>query len=84
VSDAARRRCAVPPSARRDSSRRSPSACGLIDSYIERAVIEAPPADEVAITYQPEELTELDGPHLVEAMADHAPRGAVNTGGRAA
>jgi hypothetical protein len=60
VSDAARRRCAVPPSARRDSSRSSPSACGLIDSYIERAVIEAPPADEVAITYQPEELTELN------------------------
>jgi putative flavoprotein involved in K+ transport len=33
---------------------------GLIDSYIERAGIDALPADEVVITYQPQELTELN------------------------
>jgi putative flavoprotein involved in K+ transport len=33
---------------------------GIIDSYIERAAIEAPPADQVAVDHQPQELTELD------------------------
>jgi putative flavoprotein involved in K+ transport len=33
---------------------------GVIDSYIERAAIEAPPADHVAVDHQPEELTELN------------------------
>ena len=37
---------------------------GLIDTYVERAGIEAPPADDVAIEYEPEEITELD---LLEA-----------------
>ena len=31
-----------------------------IDTYIERAAIEAPPADDVAVVYQPEGLTELN------------------------
>jgi putative flavoprotein involved in K+ transport len=33
---------------------------GVIDGYIERAGIEAPPADDVPFTYHPEELTELN------------------------
>jgi putative flavoprotein involved in K+ transport len=33
---------------------------GIIDTYIERAGIEAPQADEIAVSYQPEELTELN------------------------
>jgi cell division protein FtsB len=33
---------------------------GTIDSFIERAGIEAPPPDEVAVTYEPPELTELN------------------------
>jgi len=28
----------------------------VIDTFIERAGIEAPPADDVAVTYQPAEL----------------------------
>jgi hypothetical protein len=32
----------------------------VIDSYIERAAIQAPPADDIAITHQPRELTELN------------------------
>jgi putative flavoprotein involved in K+ transport len=32
----------------------------LIDTYIERAAIAAPPDDDVPVTYQPEEVTELD------------------------
>jgi putative flavoprotein involved in K+ transport len=32
----------------------------VIDGYIERARIEAPPADGVPFTYHPEELTELN------------------------
>jgi putative flavoprotein involved in K+ transport len=35
----------------------------IIDGYIDRAAIEAPPADDVAVTFRPEELTEL---HLSE------------------
>jgi putative flavoprotein involved in K+ transport len=33
---------------------------GVIDTFIERAGIEAPPADDVAVTYRPAELTELN------------------------
>ena len=33
---------------------------GIIDSYIERAGIQAPPADQITVRYQPEELTELN------------------------
>jgi putative flavoprotein involved in K+ transport len=33
---------------------------GLIDAYIERAGVDAPPADDVAVGYRPRELTELN------------------------
>jgi putative flavoprotein involved in K+ transport len=33
---------------------------GIIDTYIEQTAIDAPPADDVAVDYQPEEITELN------------------------
>ncbi len=33
---------------------------GIIDTYIERAGIAAPPADDVVVSHQPQELTDLD------------------------